>query len=88
MYRIAETYLKLFGGAHPNLTMSPPKMVVIIACPTKIFLSHPCMTERFSIASVDSFFAISYPRKEAKDCLKLIHQGSLYHSITHSIVRQ
>lgn len=29
------------------------------ACPTKTFLSQPCMYIRFSLTSVDSFLAIS-----------------------------
>lgn len=45
------------------LTMSPPKMVVITAWPTKSFLSQPCMYVRFSTASVDSFLAISCQQK-------------------------
>lgn len=42
------------------LTISPPRMVVMTACPTKRFLSHPRITDRFSMKSVDSFFSISY----------------------------
>lgn len=45
-----------------TLTIAPPRMVVMTACPTKTFLSQPCMYIRFSFTRVDSFFWISCTR--------------------------